>query len=89
MGICLTCKPTLLKNAGTFCLLDRKKEVRDEEYKFCQEAKQLNACHSDRKSQTRDMKIQTQSDRGNESVSTRTPMGAGLCHMTVFKVVLY
>ncbi len=52
------------KNTLTFCLLDRTKEVRNEEYKLRQAAKQLNQTNTSEKYRVRDMKLQVQNASG-------------------------
>ena len=52
------------KGTPTFCLLDRTKEVRNEEYKLRQAAKQLSQTNTNEKYRVRDMKIQNQQVSG-------------------------
>ena len=48
------------KGTKTFCLLDRSKEIRDEEYKLRQVVKQLSSENVSQRFRTREMKIQVQ-----------------------------
>lgn len=48
------------KTTPIFCLLDRSKEVQDEEYKLRLNAKHLNLTNMDEKFRAREMKIQVQ-----------------------------
>lgn len=52
------------KNSGIFCLLDRSKEERNEEFKLRETLKKLHEIHIDKKFRVRDMKIQVETNSG-------------------------
>ena len=76
------------KNLSIFCLLDKSKEVRDEEYQLRQTARKLSSEKPDLHFRARDMKIQVQTHEGEWVDMKKDNMGTLMFTVCVRNLLL-